>query len=67
MAVRKDRFLVGYIAAKNCVLGLYLESERLNIVGLMTITQARRQLRKMPCDDCAIFELVPVETNNKQG
>lgn len=62
MAVRKDRFLVGYIGAKNTVYGKDAANGR-DYVDLLTLAQARRKLRDMPCDDCAIFELVPIEVN----
>lgn len=64
MARRRDRFIVGYVGPKNCLFGKNKQlGETGDVSEPMNRTQARKLLMQMPCDDCAIFELVPVELN----
>jgi hypothetical protein len=72
MKKRKAKYLVGYLRDGNAVFGR--EFGRRGNIGLgndggikltdpMNRRQAKKLLADMPCDGCAIFELVPVEVN----
>lgn len=65
MAVRRDRFVVGYLSGGNIVFGR--ASRRGNVwhdaAEPMTRLQAERLLRTFPCSGAAIFELVPIKVN----
>lgn len=69
MKRRRDRFVVGYLGAKNLVFCSTSDWEHHVRVGdrnagdPMTLRNATKLLASMPCADCAIFELVPVEVN----
>lgn len=64
MKKRRDRFIVGYIGAKNVLFGKNKQiGSREEVATPMTRIRARKALLDMPCADCAIFELVPVEVN----
>ena len=68
---RRDRFVVGHKAAKNCVYGRRRfrspasEDYRLaDYCDPLTITQARQAVQEFPSDPSVqIFELVPVEVH----
>lgn len=62
MARRRDRFTVGYIGAKNIVRGTTFQKEP-SYIEPLTYAQAEKLLAKMPCEDCAIFELKVVKVN----
>lgn len=68
MAKRRTRFVVGYIGAGNIVFGRRSDPRKeefgfTDACEPLTMAQAKRLLAGMPCSDCAIFELVPVEVN----
>ena len=65
MKRRRDRFVVGYLGAKNIVFGNPASDgiPWTDACAPHTRLQAERLLAQMPCDDCAIYELVPVQTN----
>jgi hypothetical protein len=68
MKKRGDRFVVGYLGARNMVFSRArdLASSSFNNTRStepMTKRQAAKLLDEMPCADCAIFELVPVKVN----
>jgi hypothetical protein len=56
--VRKDRFVIGYRAEKNCIYGK--EPPESNI-SPMSLRQAQRKLKRMPMRGAAIFKLVPLK------
>ena len=61
---RRDRYLVGYLGAKNTVYG---QLERHDFyVDPLTLHRAKQKLAKMPCAGAAIFELVPITFNRKR-
>ena len=69
MSKRRARFVVGYITSGN---GVYSTGQTWGnedhpdshgFMVPMTRTKAKGLLTTMPCADCAIFELVPVEVN----
>ncbi len=69
MRCRRDRFVVGYISAKNPLFsnvnrsGTPMRFVDHECLDPMSLVQARRFVKTMPCANCAIFELVPVEVN----
>lgn len=79
MKKRPARFVVGYMGNGNALFGrksrvgnklvtlgcnrLDGEKETVDIANPLNRRQAEALLKQMPCADCAIFELVPVEVN----
>lgn len=60
--MRKDRYVVGYRAADNCVYGK--EPPHQNI-SPMTLARARRELRDLTQKGATIFKLVPVRNGGR--
>jgi hypothetical protein len=69
--MKKYKYLVGYRGDNNVMYGKYhigVNQDRLlkppneDFSHPMTINQAKRALKKMPCRNAAIFELVEIKS-----
>ena len=68
MKKRNDRYFIGYLDRLNPCLSsrwgfAYAGLHKTSGAEPMTLREAQRLLAEMPCNGCAIFELVPVRVN----
>jgi len=57
---RRDRYVVGYSPTGNPVYGKTRPNGDFSCVTPMTAFAAKRELKRLPCEDGVIFKLVPV-------